>query len=164
MTKLSNLLRNRLKAALDRRGAVAEFVRKVGVSRTGVENWLAGKSSPNIENLESIAEALGVQPWELIKPEGALPTPAPESPAVEPLLEAVRRLEARVRELEKSPSHPLVKDKPVAIDEAESDARALLGQIVESGGDDLVEKLARMARSFMRSADKAKRGSSSKAG
>ena len=62
-------LRNILNARLEQRGSVAEFCRKTGLARNTVESWLAGISSPNVRNLDTIAEALGVQPWALIKPD-----------------------------------------------------------------------------------------------
>jgi transcriptional regulator with XRE-family HTH domain len=69
MVKSWDVLRNRLIQSLTAHGAVSEFCRKIGVSRTAVDKWLKNQSSPNIENLDAIADALNSKPWDLIKPE-----------------------------------------------------------------------------------------------
>ncbi len=69
MLDITKILQKRLQEQLGPRGGVAEFCRKTGFARTGVQNWLDGKSSPTVENLGKIAEGLGIEPWELIKPE-----------------------------------------------------------------------------------------------
>lgn len=73
MGKSWEVLRNRLLMYLSPHGAVSEFCRKTGLARSGVDRWLLpkekGGGSPNIENLDAIADALGITPWDLIKPE-----------------------------------------------------------------------------------------------
>ena len=43
-----------------------ELAGRVGVSKTMVSYWLSGKNFPTPENIEAIAKALGVEPWELL--------------------------------------------------------------------------------------------------
>ena len=53
-------------------GSVSEFCRKGNLNRSTVENWLGGRS-PSIENLERIAETLGITPDQLLCPPGREP-------------------------------------------------------------------------------------------
>jgi hypothetical protein len=34
-----------------------------------VDHWLGGARSPTLKNLDVVAEALGIEPWDLIRPE-----------------------------------------------------------------------------------------------
>lgn len=54
-----------------------QFTTPKGVefSRTAVDNWLQGSSSPSIESLDAIAKGLGQKPWELIRPDEDSPLP-----------------------------------------------------------------------------------------
>ena len=56
-----------IREATENRG-VAEFARKVGVDRKTVEAWRKG-AYPGVEMLGKIAEALGSEPWILLKPD-----------------------------------------------------------------------------------------------
>lgn len=78
MPKSLEELRNRLSALRERHGAVAEFCRKAGFNRQTVENWLDGKSAPGMENIDRIADALGVEAWRLIMPAGEEAVPRSE--------------------------------------------------------------------------------------
>jgi transcriptional regulator with XRE-family HTH domain len=97
MAKSWDLLRNRLKKALSPHGAVSEFCRRTGFARSGVDRWMHNENIPKLDNLDVIAEGLGVNPWDLIKPESIpqlqLPKPTPEE-ALEVLTEIVRKVEA----------------------------------------------------------------------
>lgn len=117
MPKSLNLIKNRLSGYFKERGAKAEIRKKTGFSGSQLDRYISGESDLGVEQLDRLAEALGIQPWELIKPDGTMPTPAPESPALEPLLEAIRRLEARVKELETLPTKAVVKHQPILIDD-----------------------------------------------
>lgn len=59
----------RIIEATENRG-VAEFARKVGVDRKTVEAWKKG-AYPGVDIIGKIAETLGMEPWELLKPPGA---------------------------------------------------------------------------------------------
>lgn len=74
MHKSSQALQKKLSEALSPHGSIGDFVKKTGFSRSGVEKWRDGESSPSIENLEKIAEALETDPWDLIKPANASDT------------------------------------------------------------------------------------------
>lgn len=65
MGKSAEIFLKRFKEAMTPHGAVAEFCRKAGLSRTAVDNWLKG-GVPSIENIDKIADALGITPAELI--------------------------------------------------------------------------------------------------
>ncbi len=95
MSNTLDLLIKRLKPDLSEHGAVSKFCRKTGFSRTAVDKWLKGMSAPTVDSLDQIAEALGIQPWELIRPEGALPTPQPVPPTVTELLDVIAAQEKR---------------------------------------------------------------------
>jgi transcriptional regulator with XRE-family HTH domain len=93
-----DILRNKLIALRDQYGAVADFVRKTGFSRTTVENWLDNKNIPNVETLGKIAFGLNCEPWELIKP--ACSTQAPTIPLDEHIktLEVFAHAQASTKE------------------------------------------------------------------
>ena len=71
VSKSWDLLRKRMNEKLAPHGAVSEFCRVTGFSRQGVDKWLGGETIPSMDKIDKIAEALGLQPWELIKPQGA---------------------------------------------------------------------------------------------
>jgi transcriptional regulator with XRE-family HTH domain len=103
MSKAPEVLRKRIAALYSDFGRIAEVVRKTGLSRRVLEKWRDGESSPSIENLERLADALGVQPWELIKPDGAQPTKQ-EVPLPEGVRQAIREeLNSRPE-----PAHPVM--------------------------------------------------------
>lgn len=112
MGKYLNFFYKYLSVALEKHGSVSEIVRKTGLSRTAIDSWLRRETSPTLESLEKIADAIGKKPWELIYPEGELPTSPPQSPTVAALSKIIDEQEKRIRELE-SPSRALVKDKAV---------------------------------------------------
>jgi len=70
MAKSWNLLRKRLIASLEPYGAVSEFCRKTGFSRTAVDNWMNNVAIPNLEHIDKIADALGYRPDQLISEGG----------------------------------------------------------------------------------------------
>ena len=69
MRKSADLLSKRLNILLASHGAVADFCKKTGFSRTAVETWRDGESSPTLKNLDVIAESLGVDPLKLLDAE-----------------------------------------------------------------------------------------------
>ena len=54
-----------------RHGSIEWLSEKAGVSRTTIQSWRDGSSTPTLTSLDAVAAALGVEPWELIKPRGA---------------------------------------------------------------------------------------------
>lgn len=70
MNKTLELFRKRLLERLTPHGAVAEFCRISGISRSSVQRWEEG-AAPTLDLLEPIARGLGTTPWELLKPEAA---------------------------------------------------------------------------------------------
>lgn len=56
----------RLKEVLSEKGVTsAELAGRVGVSKATVSNLINNKTMPSIDTLEKIADALGVEMWEL---------------------------------------------------------------------------------------------------
>lgn len=113
MAKYLGFFYKYLAAALEKHGSVSELVRKTGLSRTAIDSWLRKETSPTLESLEKIAEALGKKPWELIYPEGELPTSPAASPTIDALSKIIENQEKRIQELEASPGGSLVKNKAV---------------------------------------------------
>jgi transcriptional regulator with XRE-family HTH domain len=54
----------------------AELARRAKVEQSSISRWESGKREPGVSNLFALAEALGVDPAELLKP----PTRQPEAP------------------------------------------------------------------------------------
>lgn len=53
--------RNRLRAALDRRGmTVVELSRRTGLHESILRLWISGRSEPRLSNLRVLCRALGV--------------------------------------------------------------------------------------------------------
>lgn len=48
---------------------LAEIARLTGVSQTTIQRWKTGENSPEISNIESLANAMGVDPWEFYRHE-----------------------------------------------------------------------------------------------
>ena len=74
MGKASESFKKRIAAATGPHGALSDFCRKTGLGRNTVERWIFEGVSPTLENLERAAEGMGMQAWELIKPEDAQAT------------------------------------------------------------------------------------------
>lgn len=56
----------RLKEVLSEKGVTsAELAGRVGVSKATVSNLINNKTMPSLDTLEKIADALGVEMWEL---------------------------------------------------------------------------------------------------
>ncbi len=70
MIESLELFHSRLAERLKAHGAVAEFCRKTGFSRSLVDRWIDGVGAPALDSLDKVAHGLGVPAWELIKPEG----------------------------------------------------------------------------------------------
>jgi transcriptional regulator with XRE-family HTH domain len=100
MAGIIDVFRKKLATALGGYGAKSEFSRKTGISRTVLDRWLSGDNSPTLETLERAAQGLGLQSWELIKPDAALPTPQPENPDTEALASVIAKQAARIKALE----------------------------------------------------------------
>lgn len=90
-----------LSSRLSEHGARADFCRKSGISRAALEFWLASDRIPRLDQLDRIAAALGVQPWELLKPEEALPTPPKPTPTVEGLTDVIKSQEKEIEALKR---------------------------------------------------------------
>lgn len=46
---------------------ITELAKLTGITNANISNMLHGKTSPNLDTLERIATALGVESWELLK-------------------------------------------------------------------------------------------------
>jgi transcriptional regulator with XRE-family HTH domain len=66
MRNTTELLQNRLTAALEQYGAITEFCKKTGFSRGAVEGWRDGRTIPGVDKLDNIAAALGCTVSELL--------------------------------------------------------------------------------------------------
>lgn len=117
MTKATETLAKYLKKALDKHGAKAELARKSGVHPNSIDSYVDLKTSPTLEQIERMANALGVQPWELIRPNGASPT-AEFSPALIDLMRRIAKL---------SPAHLSLIIKAVELSEQLSKVNDKLG-------------------------------------
>ncbi|MGZ0190249.1 MAG: XRE family transcriptional regulator, partial [Alphaproteobacteria bacterium] len=53
----ASLFRSRMSELIQRLGSIAELMRKTGLSRTSVDNYLSGKSEPSLTKLREIAAA-----------------------------------------------------------------------------------------------------------
>lgn len=68
MGKSWESLRKRLLFLKEVHGGIAEFCRVTGLSRSGVDKWFQDESpsAPNMDSLDAIAHALGIEPWEAV--------------------------------------------------------------------------------------------------
>lgn len=66
-----NIFGQRLKALRDGRMTQEELARQVGVSWVTVSRWERGEHEPPLQMLRRIADALGVQPSELLEEQAA---------------------------------------------------------------------------------------------
>jgi len=58
-----------LRHLMEKRGLTAgDLGEKCGVSRATIFHWLAAKRTPNVEQLEPLAEALGLSDWGKLSP------------------------------------------------------------------------------------------------
>ena len=84
----------RLKAGLTQ----SELAAKLGIPYQSIGQWERGLRSPKIETLQKIAEALGVEPWELMGYDGSIRVDTgkhsdkPLSEQIEDLHKAMQRL------------------------------------------------------------------------
>lgn len=103
-------------------GKKAEFIRFTGFSRASVDRWLSESSAhnsiPGIDDLDKIASWFKVQPWELIKPDGALPTPAPQEPGVSQLLRVIEELTTALKAAQKKEAPARIADIVQALNSA----------------------------------------------
>jgi transcriptional regulator with XRE-family HTH domain len=85
MGKGSDLLRNSLSQIMDRRGwNQTELAKAIGKHPPHISRMLSPEAAdPRLDTVVEIAEALGFQPWELLKPEGAASSPPPIKEAYE---------------------------------------------------------------------------------
>ena len=49
---------------------ITELSKMTGITNANISNMIHGKTSPNLDTLERIATALGVESWELLKDKG----------------------------------------------------------------------------------------------
>lgn len=117
MPKSWEVLRNKLNIMATIRGFKADLARKMGIHSSLIQAYLDGTTTPGIDQIDRFAEALGLQTWELIKPDNAIATPMKKEPGNAELLAALVELQAKVQELEQlkasSPGDPLIKNKAV---------------------------------------------------
>ncbi len=70
MGNLANTFRNRLAALLGGRGAKLDLARTSGFSRPSIDRWLAGGNSPDLDQVDALARALGKNPLSLLSEPG----------------------------------------------------------------------------------------------
>lgn len=80
--------------------SIKDVAKKSKMSPPQLSRYLTTDKVPSLSVIDRLAAALDCQPWELIKPEGAKPTPEPKQAGNAELLAAVAKLQARVDELE----------------------------------------------------------------
>lgn len=57
-----------LKRVMSERGVnITELSKMTGITNANISNMIHGKTSPNLDTIERIAKALGVDAWELLK-------------------------------------------------------------------------------------------------
>lgn len=141
-------IRNQLLTLSKKRGFQSELARNIGVHVNLIQKYVKGETVPGFDQVDKIAEALGLQAWELIKPDGA--TPTPKEPGNAELLEAMSKLQARIKELEaKLPASPLIENKPVIIQGGDADVRNdLVNFILNEASVDEVELLGERVRAL----------------
>jgi transcriptional regulator with XRE-family HTH domain len=71
MTNSAKTLEDLLNRAKETRGFIAELSQKTGIKGPQLQRYITGKNVPGLDILDRIAKALGIDPWELIKPPGA---------------------------------------------------------------------------------------------
>jgi transcriptional regulator with XRE-family HTH domain len=89
----AEIFKKRFADAMAPRGSRADFARKTGMSRTGIDAYISGESTPSIASLDRIADALDTTPQALIAPS--------EEPPPNPVYSTV------VKKIDKLPSHML---------------------------------------------------------
>lgn len=98
MASSAKSFKNRISAISETRGAVAELVRKTGISRQTVDRWIAGTHTPDLNQIDAIASALSTTPSALLDPGSPAVPPHLQdivkilSHAPPPVLDAVRAL------------------------------------------------------------------------
>lgn len=61
-----------LKRVMSERGVnITELSKMTGITNANISNMIHGKTSPNLDTIERIANALGVESWVLLKDEEA---------------------------------------------------------------------------------------------
>ena len=93
MTNAAEILRKKLSAEIES-GKISktELCRKTGFSRSLLDAYLKGTTTPGLDAIQRAAEAIGKEPWQLLGPD--------EPPAVEALTILLDKQEARIKELE----------------------------------------------------------------
>lgn len=71
------------------RGFKADFARRLGVESSSIQCYFDGTRRPGLDLVDRFASALGIQPWELIKPSNAWPTTPKKLTAIEHLQEVI---------------------------------------------------------------------------
>lgn len=89
--QLAEIFRNRVVGLLAQYGSKSKLADALGISRSHLDGYLSGKHQPQIGALEKLAEISRKQPWELLKPDNAEPTP-PRAPDVEKLIPRLEQL------------------------------------------------------------------------
>ena len=73
MTNLSESFRSWIETELKPQGAIGAFVKKTGFSRSSVEDWRDGKTTPKLQAIDDAATELGVDPLTLVSGGRAIP-------------------------------------------------------------------------------------------
>lgn len=97
--KLAKTLSKRLSDGLAPRGSRADLIRKSGISGQTIDRWLTGENTPDLDQLEAAAAALGRDPIDLLFP-GELPKPIVMPPSKD------QAIDAAIQILESARTHP----------------------------------------------------------
>jgi DNA-binding Xre family transcriptional regulator len=95
MIKSADVLRNKLRAMRDVRGALAELASKVGMKPQAIYRIIAEDATGDISlsTLDRIALVLERDPWDLIRPDAAPPVPITKpEPTLADILAEIKRL------------------------------------------------------------------------
>lgn len=84
--------KKKMESLAETRGFKADLARRLNIGPSALQNYFDGKRTPGLDQLDRFASALGIQPWELIKPGSAWPTNPKQLSALEHLEAAAQIL------------------------------------------------------------------------
>jgi transcriptional regulator with XRE-family HTH domain len=93
MAKVLEVFRGWLQAALDSNQiSKAELHRKTGIARPSIDAYLEG-SDIGLKALQRVADAIGLEPWEVLRPHDN--QKGPRSPLIAEIVRRLERLDER---------------------------------------------------------------------
>lgn len=70
MDTVRNRIKRRIKVLVEMEGGTTAFASRIGTSKQAVNNWVNGKSAPDIETIDKIADEFGLTLEALIRDDG----------------------------------------------------------------------------------------------